>query len=72
LPSPKHLRGIEPDFEVPQLSGIEKAQEIRLQRAAEKALDDPIRLRMAARIVRTAKQRGLVGDDDHPVEQEAS
>jgi hypothetical protein len=52
-----------------QLAAIERAQEARLQQAAEKALRDPIRLRMAARIFRAARQRGLVDPDGRVIEQ---
>jgi hypothetical protein len=44
-------------------TNIQKAQRVRLDQAAEKALQDPIKLRWAARMFRHALARGMVDRD---------
>jgi hypothetical protein len=45
-----------------------KATEARAQYAAERAVDDPVRLRQAARIFRVALSRGLVDRDGNVID----
>jgi hypothetical protein len=53
-----------------QQAGLRKARETRFDQLAELAIHDPVKLRWAARMVRKARQHGLVTDDGYPVDGE--
>jgi hypothetical protein len=51
-----------------ELTGPAKAREARAEYAAERALNDPLKLKMAARIFRAARARGLMDAEGNVLE----